>query len=402
MTHQADLACSAGEAPPEAVEESERRNLRVLHVNSGNMYGGVETILVTLARLRGRCPAMEPHFAVCLEGRLSQELEAAGAVVHVLGKVRISRPWTVHGARRNLRALLGRECFDLVVCHMPWSLAVFGPVVHAAGPKLVFWAHAFHTGGNWLERLARRARPDFAIANSRFSEAGLKNVFPGAPHDMLYAPLELTPRRNAPADRQKLRAQYGAKPDTVVIAQVSRIEACKGHRVHLEALEKLKELATPWVCWMVGGAQRPEEQKLLAELQSLAHAQGLDQRVFFLGQRQDVAELLGAADIFCQPNETPDSFGFTFVEALWAGRAVLTSALGGALEIVDESCGLLVEPANAGALAEGLRQLIEDPELRARLGNAGPARALALCEPGRQMGALYRLMRSAINGERRS
>jgi len=401
MRHQAELMCSEVAATG-ILADSERANLRVLHVDSGNLFGGVETILVTLARLRARRPSIEPHYAVCVEGRLSQELNAAGAPVHVLGGVRISRPWTVHGARRNLRALLRRERFDVVVCHMPWSLAVFGPAVRGAGPKLVFWAHAFHQGSNWLERLARRVTPDFAIANSRFTEGGLKNLFPGTPHDVFYAPLELTPQVSAPGERRSLRAQFGANPDTVVIVQVSRIEACKGHRVHLEALAKLKDLTTPWVCWMVGGAQRPEEQKLLAELEGLARAWGLEQRVFFLGQRRDVPQLLAASDIFCQPNETPDSFGFTFVEALWAERPVVTSALGGALEIVDESCGLLVEPANAGALAERLRHLIEDAELRARLGNGGTARALALCEPSRQMEALDRLMRTAKNGDRTS
>jgi hypothetical protein len=68
-------------------EDPPRKHLRVLHVSSGNLYGGVEVILATLARLRHLCPEMEPHFGVCYEGRLSQELTAAGAPVHMLGRV---------------------------------------------------------------------------------------------------------------------------------------------------------------------------------------------------------------------------------------------------------------------------------------------------------------------------
>ena len=50
--------------------------MRILHICSGNLYGGVETIQVTLARYRGECAEIEPHFTVCFEGRLSQELQA--------------------------------------------------------------------------------------------------------------------------------------------------------------------------------------------------------------------------------------------------------------------------------------------------------------------------------------
>src|SRR5690242_21806476 len=94
------------ESPSNSGIRSDPKRLRVLHVNSGNLYGGVETLLVTLAQLRHLCEDMEPHFALCHEGRLSQELIATGVSVHQLGRVRISRPWTVWSARRRLRELL--------------------------------------------------------------------------------------------------------------------------------------------------------------------------------------------------------------------------------------------------------------------------------------------------------
>lgn len=372
---------------------------RILHVNSGNLYGGVESILVTLARLGHLCPHMESHFAVCHEGRLSRELMEAGAPVYRLGQVRISRPWTVWRARRQLREILRSEHFDLVICHMPWSFAVFGPAVKAAGQRLGFCAHAFHSGRGWLEWLARRITPDLAIANSNYTESGLANLFPQSPHGVIYPPVELTAFSSAGQTRSLFRQQQGLNEATVVIIQVSRIEACKGHLVHLEALGRLKQLPTPWVCWMVGGAQRPEEREYLNQLERTAAVLGLQERVRFLGQRADIPALLAAADIFCQPNETPDSFGISFVEALSAGRPVVTSALGGALEIVDESCGLLVQPGDVAGLAAALQQLIERPELRADLTRSGAARALALCDPAKQMGLLDRMSRARRNGE---
>ena len=69
--------------------------MRVLYVHSGNLYGGVETLQVTLARHRDLCPAMEPSYALCFKGRLSEELIATGVPVHLLNAVRVSRPLTV-------------------------------------------------------------------------------------------------------------------------------------------------------------------------------------------------------------------------------------------------------------------------------------------------------------------
>jgi glycosyltransferase involved in cell wall biosynthesis len=164
-----------------------------------------------------------------------------------------------------------------------------------------------------------------------------------------------------------MRERHGVDKNTVVIIQVSRVEACKGHLLHLRALARLKALQSPWVCWIAGGAQKPEEEEHLHNLQVAAAELGISERIKFLGQRADVPQLLAAADIFCQPNETPDSFGIAFVEALWAGRPVVTTAMGGAKEIIDDSCGVLVEPGSPDLLAASLQRLIESPELRASL-----------------------------------
>src|ERR1700722_11505973 len=107
--------------------------LRVLHVSSGNLYGGVETFLVTLARVRHLCPSMEPSFALSFEGRLSAELTETGVTVHQLGEVRTRKPWTIWAARARLRELLLREEFDVVVCHMAWPMAIFGRAVRDVG-----------------------------------------------------------------------------------------------------------------------------------------------------------------------------------------------------------------------------------------------------------------------------
>lgn len=367
--------------------------MRVLHIHSGNMYGGVETLLSTLALHRDLSPNMDPHFALCFEGRLSAELNASGVPVHHLGSVRISRPLAVVRTRRALTNLLRRNQFDLAICHSAWTQALFGPPVQAAHLPLVFWLHGEANGRHWLERWAGKTQPDLALCNSNFTARSLPSLYPNVRTEVIYCPVTLSERIESEAGRATIRAELQTPVDAVVIIQVSRMEAWKGHALHLEALGILKDLPG-WVCWQVGGAQRPGELEYLAHLKKTADRVGIGDRVHFLGQRSDVPRLLAAADIHCQPNSGPEPFGITFIEALHAGLPVVTTAIGGACEIVDATCGLLVPSGDAEALAGALRSLIENVGLRSQLGANGPRRALELCDPARQIERLGRLLTS--------
>jgi glycosyltransferase involved in cell wall biosynthesis len=374
-------------------------NMRLLHIHSGNLYGGVETLLATLARYRGLCPAMEPEFALCFDGRIASELREAIVPVHQLGKVRARYPLTVIRARQRLRALLRHGRFDAAVCHMPWAQAVFGPVVRSEGVPIVFWMHDAASGTHWLERWARRTTPDHVLCNSKYTAASLGKLYPRTPHTVCYLPVATGGGRLDGCERRAMRAKLGASEDTAVIVQTSRMEAWKGHALHLQALGFLRDLPG-WVCWMVGGVQRPREGRYLAELHEMVAKLGVADRVQFLGQRFDIARLLRAADIYCQPNTGPEPFGISVVEALLAELPVVTTALGGANEIVDVSCGITVEPGNPQALAEVLHRLIEDFDRRRSLGELGPERAAALCDPGTQLKRLHAIAAAAANRDK--
>ncbi len=301
-----------------------------------------------------------------------------------LGNARVSRPWTVWRARRRLKELLGREAFDAVVCHSCWLHALFAPVVRVCGLPLVFWAHNPPEGRHWLERWARLTRPHLVVANSRWTASAVPKLFPDVRCEAVYLPVPAP----APADRAAIRAALDTPRDAAVVVQASRLEPWKGHAVLLEALAELADIPG-WVCWIAGGAQRRQEAEYLAGLQRIAARLGIADRVRFLGQRSDVRELLAAADIHCQPNIGPEPFGIAFVEALYAGLPVVTTALGGALEIVNEACGVLVPAEDVGALGAALRRLIADPAGRSRLGRAGPVRARALCDPAEALGRMH-------------
>lgn len=362
--------------------------MRVLHIYSGNLYGGIESMLVTLARAQEMVPELQHEFALAFRGRLADELEAAGAPVYHLGAVRVSRPQTLLKARRALWYLLRDGRYAGAICHGPWPHALFAKVVRRAGLPLAFWKHSPLGGRHWTERWARRTAPDLVIANSEYTQESIVQFWPSVPSRVIYCPVADQPAALDQATRAEIRARQETPADAVVIIQVSRMEAWKGHELLLMALERLRD-QPDWHCWIVGGAQRPQEREYLLGLERHVQSYGLTGRVHFLGERSDVPQLLRAADLFCQPNLTAEPFGISLVEALYAGLPVVTTALGGAAEIVDESCGVLTEPSNVFELTEALRSLLSDFAKRAELGAAGPQRASKISDPVRQSKQLH-------------
>lgn len=355
--------------------------IRVLHVYSGNLYGGVERLLAMLAAHPPHAAGLKQRFALCFDSRAAEEVRQAGARLELLGPARVSRPWTVARARRRLARVLHDAPPDVVICHSSWAHGLLGGVARAQGVPLVFWLHDAVTGRTWADRLARRTPPDLALCTSHFAAGTLHRLW-DVPGEVVYYPV---PRPEpGPVSRPALRARLQTPEEDVVVLQASRMEPWKGQRLLLEGLARLHDVPG-WTCWLAGGAQRPGEEAHLAEMYALAQQRGIAHRVRFLGQRNDVPALMAAADVFCQPNLGPEPFGIVFVEAMHASLPVVATAIGGAREIVDPSCGVLVPPEDPAALADALRRLMEDPALRARLGAAGPAHARALCDPDRQV-----------------
>ena len=347
-------------------------------------------MLLTLARKTPKSSGIHHHFGLCFEGRLSKELDESGASWTHLGEVRVRNPMTVWRARKKLSALMARGEFDSVVCHSAWTHGVFSPEVRRFGLPIAFWLHDFASSKNWVERWAKKNIPDLGICNSQFVRTSLPRIFPGIPSEIFYYPVG-APKSVSQTERAELRNQLKTAEDAIVIIQHCRLEEWKGHRVLLEALALIKD-EPDWVFWQVGGAQREQESRYLAELKEMATRLGIGDRIRFLGQRSDTGLLLGSADIHCQPNTGAEPFGVALVEALYAGLPVVTTRLGGPAEIINESCGILTPVSDAGAVAAALKSLIEQPDLRAHLGRGGPPRAKELCDPATQLAVLKQIL----------
>ena len=351
--------------------------MRVVHVASGRLFGGIEQMLVTIAREQTLTPAMVATFAVAAPGRLQETLAASAADVRPLGDVRLSRPASIVRARRLFRDVLRSSSADAAICHAPWSYAIFAPVARRAGVKTVWWQHDRADGRSLVERWAARTPADLVIANSVWTSGTAAAIQPVAPIAVIHPPVTVpAPDGSRVTHRRALRAGE----DDVVILSASRLEPWKGHRNLIRALAQIRS-SRQWRVWIAGAAQRPHEHDYLAELRTMVASLGVDARVQFLGERRDVPALMQAADVYCQPNDGPEPFGVVFAEALLSGLPVVTADMGGAPEIVSAECGTLVPAGDAQALTAALEALIDDAALRARLGAAGPRHAAARCAP---------------------
>lgn len=167
--------------------------------------------------------------------------------------------------------------------------------------------------------------------------------------------------------RERTRSSEGLAEDCLLVLCLANLVPRKGIDVLLEALALLAD-AERVRLWVAG------EGPLRAELEALAGRLGLAQRVRFLGQRADKADLLAACDVLALPSRQ-EGLGVAALEAMAAGVAVVASRVGGlAQAVVDGGTGLLVPPEDPRALAAALQKLCDDGALRERLAAAGPAR----------------------------
>lgn len=366
--------------------------MEVLHVHSGNMFGGIERMLETMSPATAGREPIASSFALCFDGLVKDTLESAGAEVVVLGPARARRPDSVWRARTQLAAVLRQRPWDVVLVHSSWAQALFGPTVLGTGLPLVRWMHAPDPGPAWLEFWSARSRPRFVLCNSRYTLMAARAALGDIPTEVQYPPARMP--AGVGGSHMAVRQALGTQKETVVVVMAARLEAWKGHRLLIDALSHLS--GDGWEAWIAGGPQRRSEERYMDGLRAHVHAAGLDGRVRFLGHRTDVSSVLAAADICCQPNEGSEPFGLSFVEALAAGLPVVTTRLGAAPEIVDDSCGILVEPGSAAAIGEALHRLIDSAADRRSMAAAAVNRARRFCDLQGSLAQLAAVLTRAV------
>lgn len=172
------------------------------------------------------------------------------------------------------------------------------------------------------------------------------------------------PRSSKPDAR--LRHEITGGFDRPIILTPARLHEQKGH-VHL--LEAARTI--PDALFVFAG-----DGPLREELENTAHRFGVADRVRFLGQRNDIPELLAICDLFVLPS-LYEGLPLSVLEAMAAGKPVIATNVGGTMEAVSHGdSGLLVPARDSAALSAAIRNLMENPDLADRLAQNGRARVL--------------------------
>ncbi len=197
---------------------------------------------------------------------------------------------------------------------------------------------------------------DFLVQGRFVPKDRVEVVFNGAPLDQ-FAP---RPR----ADGERIRAELGIPLDAPLITTIGRLNAQKGHQTLIAAAARVAS-QIPAVRFLVAG-----DGDLLASLQSQAAALAISQTIVFAGHRTDVPALLAATDVFCISSNY-EGTPLVLFEAMAAGQAIVSTAVDGCREVIEEGrTGLLVPPKDPDALARALSTVLGDSSMRASLGLA--------------------------------
>jgi len=161
--------------------------------------------------------------------------------------------------------------------------------------------------------------------------------------------------------RANLIKELGLSPNAFIIGAVGRLSLERGYIYLLKAAKKVIESFPSVVFLLVGDGYLKDS--LIAETERL----GIKDKIYFLGFRNDIHNIISVMDIFIS-SSLKESFGLALVEAMAAGKAVVATKVGIALDIIKEGeTGILIEPKNREAIYKAIARLLTDEKLRDKI-----------------------------------
>lgn len=401
--------------------------MKVAFLSATGRIGGAERVLLDLlASIRAAEPGWPLHLVLLGAGPLAERAAEMGVTVHPLPLPRmLARTGDAGGGSRarliarlavagpagavwlgRLRRLLRRIAPDMVHTN-GFKVHAAGALALPPGARLVWHVHDFTGTRPLMAGVLRRLSPrvSAALSVSRAVADDLRRVCgPRTPVQVVYNAIDLD-RFHPGGPRVDLAARAGMAPEpagAVTVGLVATMGVWKGHRVFIDALRRLPgEL--PLRAYIVGGRiySTAGSEEDPDELRRLIAGHGLAERVGITGFMDDPADAMRALDIVVHASTQPEPFGLVIAEAMACGRPVIATAAGGAAEIVDDGTdALTVPPSDPQALADAIRRLAADPELRVRMGAAGRAKAERRSDRARLAAEVIPIYRALVEGER--
>jgi phosphatidylinositol alpha-mannosyltransferase len=294
-----------------------------------------------------------------------------GSVVQVPANGSVARITLSLRLSGRVKRLLSAERFDVIHLHEPLMPVLPITVLRHSSSINVGTFHSSWDarfarlwGNPLLRRFDRRLHARIAV-----SERARDFVAAHFPHDYQIIPNGIAVDEFGPSVRPFAHLRDGM----INLLFVGRLEQRKGFSYLLRAFARLK-IEIPGLRLIVVGAYGDKTRR---RYEALVQASSI-RDVLFTGQatQEDLPRYYRSADIFCAPSTGGESQGIILLEAMASGRPVVASDIPGYRTVVEDGReGLLVRPRDPEALAQALRRLVGDSELRERMGAAGLRRA---------------------------
>jgi glycosyltransferase involved in cell wall biosynthesis len=384
--------------------------MRICWITVSDQLGGSEIALLTMLRgLRDARPGWTSQVILPGRGPLRERVEALGvpsivvpmpaAVARIGESATVRDRWSpaatfVLGLRLGATAvalptyetLLNRAmaAFRPDVIHTNGLKAhVLGARIERPGTALVWHLHEYVTPRRLTRWLLRRyaSRCNAIVANSSSVAADAASALPVTPpvHVVRNAvDLHTFCPEGPRLDLDALSGLPAAPAGTVRVGLVATFARWKGHDTFLDAFQRIpasREIRG----YVVGGPlyDTSGSQYSRRDLESMIDARNLRARVGLTGF-VEAAAAMRSLDIAVHASVEPEPFGLAIAEAMACGCAVITTAHGGAAELIDSAeDALVVPPGDARALATELERLACDPRRRESLGRHARASAVA-------------------------
>lgn len=163
----------------------------------------------------------------------------------------------------------------------------------------------------------------------------------------------------------KLKQELGLKPEIPLVGTIAILRKKKGHRILLEAIPLILKKIPDAVFVFAGDG--PQKENIITKIEQL----GLSDKVFMLGLRKDIPNILKSIDVFVLPT-LQEALGTSFIEAMAMEKPVIGTNVGGVGEVIKDGInGYLVEPDNPHALAEAIIMALQDKEKLSIIGIEG-------------------------------
>jgi glycosyltransferase involved in cell wall biosynthesis len=344
----------------------------IAHLVIGGEIAGGQIVALQLARA-ARARGDRVVFLSPTRGPFTDLLDSEGFDVR---HVDVSRTYKLGGALRLARQLRGLDA-DVLHTHTALAANVLSRAAGRLGGAAVVshihienhfrpnrLARAVHTAlDNGSARLAARV-----VAVSDDTRGALvAQGYPSRLVEVVHNGIDV--EAEAARHGAGLRAELGVPEDALLLGEIARLCDVKGQRELIEAVALV-----PGVHAALAGADLEQGGAYRAMLERLAGERGVADRVHFLGFRDDVGAVLDQLDVLVLPSWI-EGLPVIVLEAMAHAKPVIATPVGGTAELVaDGATGLLVPARDPERLAEAIRSLGADPELRRRLGAAGRER----------------------------